>query len=130
MDPLVQYQVIADYEVHDPHPLILEADAQVRTLRKDLSWPGWVWIEAKNLRGWIPEAFLKDAEARETTTACAFDGTDLSARKDQLLTRLDAAPGWIYALNEEGFKGWFPHFNLRPRQDTSGSPSYCREVST
>jgi hypothetical protein len=112
------YRVLADYEVNDPHPLVLEAGAVVEVLRPDPGWPGWVWIKAGGQAGWLPEAWLADPSAGSTTTVRAFNGADLSARRGDLLTALESAPGWIFAAGGAGRTGWFPLFNLRPVPQT------------
>ena len=111
-----QYRVLADYEVNDPHPLILARGVAVRVVRHDAGWPGWAWVQSGNEAGWIPEACLEDASLPETVTGRPFNGTDLSARRGATLTVLESAPGWIFAQDEAGGKGWFPLFNLKPVQ--------------
>lgn len=108
-----QFRVLADYEVNDPHPLILKSGTPVRILRNDLSWPGWLWVEAENQAGWIPEAFLK-INGPEATTVRDFNGRDLSASRHEELLAIEEAPGWIFAENARMETGWFPLFNLRP----------------
>jgi hypothetical protein len=108
------FRVLADYEVNDPHPLRLQAGAPVKVLRADLGWPGWLWIEAGDQTGWIPESFLRGVGSDNPVTARAFDGADLSARRGDALRALEEAPGWIYAEGGAGRRGWFPLFNLRP----------------
>ena len=118
MERTVQFRVLADYEVNEPHPLQLKAGDTVKPLRKDLSWPGWVWVEFGEKDGWVPESFLDDLADAHATSARAFDGSDLSARRGELLTLLEEAPGWIYARRETGETGWFPLFNLKPVRHT------------
>jgi len=118
MSTMAQYRVLADYEVHDPHPLRLAAGVPVTVERKDLSWPGWVWVEAAGQAGWIPENRLREPDAAETVTDRPFDGADLSARRGDLLRVLESAPGWVCAEDGAGRRGWFPLFNLRPFPQT------------
>ncbi|MGC9451020.1 MAG: SH3 domain-containing protein [Oceanipulchritudo sp.] len=113
-----KYRVLADYEVHDPHPLILHEGVAVEVVRRDPGWPGWVWIQSADQAGWIPENCLNHAEEGPALTTGPFNGTDLSARRGEVLTVLESAPGWIYARNETGRKGWFPLFNLKPFPST------------
>jgi len=110
------YRVLADYEVNDPHPLVLEANQEVEVVRNDSSWPGWVWIRAGEQVGWIPETFLSGQSGPDCRTSRAFNGRDLSARRGEILTVRESASGWILAVNEGGQSGWFPLFNLRPVQ--------------
>ena len=109
-----QYRVLADYEVNDPHPLVLAAGVAVRVLCKDSGWPGWVWVQSGNDAGWIPESYLENPASAETLTSRAYNGSDLSARRGELITALEAAHGWIHATGDAGRTGWFPLFNLRP----------------
>lgn len=109
-----QYRVLADYEVTDPRPLILDAGTEVAIVRKDPAWPGWVWIEKGADHGWIPEGFLDNPQEASTRTVKPFIGRDLSAHKGALLTARDSAPGWIYAMDADEQTGWFPLFNLKP----------------
>jgi hypothetical protein len=113
-----RFRVLADYEVHDPHPLRLEAGTAVEVLRPDLGWPGWVWVESGGQTGWIPESHLRHGDGPNPVTVQAFDGSDLSARRSDVLQALGEAPGWIYAEAASGKRGWFPLFNLRPLQHT------------
>lgn len=113
-----RFRVLADLEVHDPHPLRLAAGAAVRILRGDLSWPGWVWVESADQAGWIPESFLRQDADGSAVLSRAFDGADLSAQRGEVLLTREEAPGWIYAENAEGRRGWFPLFNLKPHPHT------------
>ena len=108
-----QFRVLADYEVNDPHPLILKGGTAVQILRNDQSWPGWLWVEAGNQAGWIPESFL-EMSGTAATTGRDFNGRDLSARRQEVLLAIEEAPGWIFAENARKERGWFPLFNLRP----------------
>lgn len=115
---LGQFRVLSDYEVHDPHPLILGADIEVKLIRNDVSWPGWVWVEVAEMSGWIPESHLGAGSGSRRRTLKAFNGQDLSGRRGEILTALEEAPGWIYATNANGDRGWFPLFNLKPHPQT------------
>lgn len=118
MSEEMQYRVLADYEVNDPHPLVVRAKTAVRALRTDPGWPGWVWVESEGQTGWIAEAFL-DTDADGTLrTNRDYNGTELSAKRDEILTELESRNGWIMARSEAGETGWFPLFNLRPRRST------------
>ena len=114
LEPNPAYEVRADYEVIDPRPLVLPANEQVNVIRKDESWPGWVWIKAGGLAGWIPETSLDSCEKPRATTTVPFNGTELSAKKGDVLQAIGSAPGWILARNEARETGWFPLFNLKP----------------
>lgn len=118
MTTRTRFRVLADYEVNDPHPLQLPSGTEVRILRSDLSWPGWVWVEAGRQTGWIPESCLDAATPGPGRTSRAFDGSDLSARRGEILDLIEEAPGWILARRESGETGWFPLFNLKPHQHT------------
>ncbi len=118
MNRTLSYRVLADYEVNDPHPLRLEAGAAVTIRQRDSGWPGWVWVEAGDQAGWMPESRLRDPGAAVTVTARPFDGSDLSARRGELLRVLESEPGWVYAEDAAGRRGWFPLFNLRPLPQT------------
>jgi hypothetical protein len=113
-----QYRVLADYEVNDPHPLRLPMNTVVKVRRTDDSWPGWLWVEADGQTGWIAEAFLKAEENGDLRTIRDYDGTELSAKRDQILTATESVSGWIVARSASGETGWFPLFNLRPCQQT------------
>lgn len=110
-----RYFVLADYEVHDPHPLRLSAGTCVQLLKPDGSWPGWVWVESAGQRGWLPETFLEMQGGGECVCQREFDGTELSAARGEQLLALETVSGWIYAQSlATGRRGWFPLFNLRP----------------
>jgi hypothetical protein len=113
-----RYRVLADYDVHDPQPLQLEAGQEVRIVRSDLGWPGWVWIEGGNNAGWIPESHLEGISPGRARTTSAFDGSDLSARRGDVLIVEEEAPGWIRGRRGDGVSGWFPLFNLKPHRHT------------
>jgi hypothetical protein len=117
MEP-TQFRVLADYEVIDPHPLRLEAATSVTVVKVDMGWPGWVWVEAGDQSGWIPESFLTAPGEAERSVKRAFDGSDLSAKRGDVLSALEEAPGWIFARDSAGRTGWFPLFNLKPFQNT------------
>lgn len=108
-----QFRVLADYEVSDLHPLVLDPGTDVKVIRNDTSWPGWSWVEAGKQAGWIPDAFLDETA---TETERAFNGADLSAKRGDILDSQEDAPGWIFAKNASGETGWFPLFNLKPCQ--------------
>ena len=113
-----QFRVLADYEVIDPVPLRLEAGDSVDVIKVDMGWPGWVWVEEAGQSGWIPESFLgAPGEARRPVKR-PFDGSDLSARRGDVLDALEEAPGWIFARHADGQTGWFPLFNLKPLPNT------------
>ncbi len=120
MDPngsiIHTYRVLADYDVNDPHPLILEAGTPVEIVRDDSGWPGWVWIRSGEQSGWIPESYLGERSGHECRTIKDFNGKDLSAKRGQILTAKEHASGWILATDGAGQTGWFPLFNLRPAQ--------------
>ena len=109
-----QYRVLADYEVHDPHPLRLSTGTSVRIVRVDLGWPGWVWVESGEQSGWMPEYILQKQDDSLAETLRPFDGGDLSARRGDILEAVEEAPGWILAKDKTGQTGWFPMFNLKP----------------
>ena len=113
-----RYRVLIDYEVNDPHPLVLHTNSAVECIRKDAGWPGWVWVQAGDQTGWMPEDCLHSAEIGPTCTTKPFDGTELSARRGEILTVVDSAPGWILGRKADGSEGWFPLFNLRPDRQT------------
>lgn len=110
------FRVLADYEVIDPHPLRLRSGQPVQPLRMDPRWPGWVWIQTDQppQSGWIPAAYLLDPAASTTVCQRDFDGTDLSARRGDILTAIHNEAGWIFARHPDGRTGWFPLFNLKP----------------
>lgn len=114
MSEETQYRVLSDYEVNDPHPLRLAANVAVRVVRTDASWPGWLWVEADGQSGWIAEAFLDKQANGDYLTLRDYNGTELSARKDDVLIELESIGGWIFARSASGKTGWFPLFNLRP----------------
>jgi hypothetical protein len=118
MSEETQYRVLSDYEVNDPHPLRLAAKVAVRVVRTDASWPGWLWVQAGDQTGWIAEALLDKQDNGEYLTIREYNGTELSAKKDEVLTELDSIGGWIFARSTTGETGWFPLFNLRPLQRT------------
>lgn len=118
MEPL-RFRVLADYEVNDPHPLQVEADLRVDIVRTDTSWPGWIWVRCGEQTGWIPARCLShDQPEKPARTTTRFDGTELSARRGEFLEALETAPGWIFARNAAGERGWFPLFNLKPAPNT------------
>lgn len=110
-----EYRVLADYDVVDPRPLRVPEEGEVEVLREDESWPGWVWVRYRDDQGWIPASFLSPA-AGAPLRRCrrAFDGTDLSANRGEILEALETESGWILARRENGATGWFPLFNLKP----------------
>ncbi|MFO7725695.1 MAG: SH3 domain-containing protein [Oceanipulchritudo sp.] len=113
-----RFRVLADYEVHDPHPLQLPEGSEVTILRSDMSWPGWLWVKAGRQTGWIPASCLTVTSPGPGRTSQAFDGTELSARCGEILEGLEEAPGWVLARRATGETGWFPLFNLKPHQHT------------
>ena len=117
-ESLPTYRVLADYEVNEPHPLVLHEGLAVEIIRKDPGWPGWLWIRAGDQDGWIPESYLDAGETGTALTTRPFNGSDLSARQGEILSALETASGWIMARNEAGQTGWFPLFNLKPVQRT------------
>jgi hypothetical protein len=114
----LEYRVLADYEVNEPHPLVLHEAVAVEIIRKDAGWPGWVWVRAGDGDGWVPESYLDGSRCGPALTTRAFNGADLSARQGEILTAIESACGWILARNSSGQSGWFPLFNLRPVQRT------------
>ncbi len=114
-----QFRVLADYEVIDPHPLSLAAGKTVKVVKVDMGWPGWVWVEDDDAQsGWIPESFLSPPGEPQRSVKRPFDGSDLSAKRGDVLSALEDAPGWIFARNSRGQTGWFPLFNLKPLPNT------------
>ncbi|NDV61837.1 hypothetical protein G0Q06_05180 [Puniceicoccales bacterium CK1056] len=114
----MQFRVLADYEVNDPHPLRLLAGTEVKAIKTDNSWPGWLWIESDGQSGWIPESYLAESPDGRLRTSREFNGTELSALRHAILNALETESGWIFARSESGETGWFPMFNLRPHQNT------------
>ena len=112
---LPTFRVLADYEVIDPHPLRVPEEAEVEALREDESWPGWVWIRYANDEGWIPVSYLGPTEGASLRRCKrAFDGTDLSANRGEIVEAMETESGWIRARRQNGECGWFPLFNLKP----------------
>ncbi|MGA1205185.1 MAG: SH3 domain-containing protein [Opitutales bacterium] len=113
-----QYRVMTDYEVNDPHPLILEDGSHVELVRRDSGWPGWVWVTDGQQSGWVPETHLEECGDGQARLLKDFNGKDLSARKGDILVARETVSGWIHATSPTGECGWFPLFNLRPAQQT------------
>ncbi len=110
-----RYRVLADYEVLDSHPLRIPEGAEVKVLREDDRWPGWVWVRYASDQGWMPAGFL-GPEGGFPLRRCQrpFDGIELSACRGEILTAMETESGWIFARRENGEEGWFPLFNLKP----------------
>lgn len=108
------FRVLADYEVNDRHPLRAQPGDAATILHTDSTWPGWAWIETLDTTGWAPLSHLQSSLPGTTRFSKPFDGTELSAQKDAVLTAIAEESGWIFAQDAQLRRGWFPLFNLRP----------------
>lgn len=108
------YITTADYEVIDRAPLILELGDQVRVGKKDIDWPGWVWVTAINGRGsYVPEEILAEGEDATARVEQPFHARDLSVVKGEPVLSVREVKGWHWCRNDDGEEGWLPAYLLR-----------------
>lgn len=116
-----KFRVLTNYEVSDPHPLILETGEEVTIKQHDASWEGWAWIECGKQVGWMPESYLDTPDKSIARVTQPFAGHELSAEKDEILIGIHEISGWVWCRKEKGETGWFPLFNLEQiREDKEG----------
>ena len=118
-----KFRALANYEVSDPYPLTLNPGDEVSVKQHDASWQGWVWVEIAGQAGWVPESYLDSPDQATTHVIHAFDGHELSAAKNEILTGLKEISGWVWCRKENGETGWFPLFNLKPAPEAYSESS-------
>jgi len=105
----------ADYAVIDRAPLALRIGQDVRVGRKDVDWPGWVWVTTEDGRGsYVPEDILIPVNADTARVQQAFQAHDLSVKKSDQVTSLREVKGWHWCQDAAGNEGWLPAYLLVP----------------
>ena len=103
----------ADYAVIDRAPLTLRVGQEVRVGRKDMDWPGWVWVTSDDGRGsYVPEDILIPEGTEGARVQQAFQAHDLSVKKNEVVTSLREVKGWHWCRDDKGNEGWLPAYLL------------------
>lgn len=111
----VTFRASADYAVIDRAPLALRIGQEVQVGRKDVDWPGWVWVTAEGGRGsYVPEDILIPVNAETARVQQAFQAHDLSVKKNDQVTSLREVKGWHWCKDAAGNEGWLPAYLLVP----------------
>jgi hypothetical protein len=110
-----RFTVNADYEVIDLSPLRLAAGERVRVVHADRVWPGWSFVHTAEGRGtYLPDAVTRDLGGGLLELREAFDATDLSVTRGELVESSREADGWHWCRNAAGRCGWVPGYLLTP----------------
>ena len=99
----------ADHEVPERAPIQIFPGDVVTALRRDTTWPEFVYIVADRGEGWVPARHLSGAAGR-VTVQVAYDTTELPLRAGTEVTVLerDDQSGWWWCRTAAGAAGWVP----------------------
>ena len=104
--------VIGAYEAVYQNPIELRAGEFLWLSGKSDNWEGHVWLWAKSFEdgreGWVPDSLIVATASGRTTIRSDYSAVELSCRKGELVTRLDATHGWTLCQAESGEQGWIP----------------------
>ncbi|MFH1011635.1 MAG: SH3 domain-containing protein [bacterium] len=89
--------------------------------RRDDEWPGWLWCtSAEGKSGWVPESYLRIAEARATVLR-DYDASELTVSSGEILHVETEESGWLLCVNATGQRGWIPARSVEDIITKSGS---------
>ena len=81
----------------------------------DQQWRSYVWCtDQSGHAGWVPDSYLEMSGAHEATGLHAYDATELTVAKGELLDLLEEAGGWLRCRTSSDLEGWVPGDNVEP----------------
>ncbi len=97
-------------------PITLERGARVAVLRRDTTWPEWLWCrDAGGREGWVHQSVLS-IEGERATAQRHYDAIELTAEVGERLRCSERLGGWAWCTHEQGQAGWIPEANLIPME--------------
>jgi SH3-like domain-containing protein len=104
----VNLDIVAPHVIPDYAALELATGDRVRVIRRDHTWPAFVWCETADGRaGWIPESYLGGDEAQRPMQR-GYSSRELPVRPGDVVTFVDECGGWYLVEDARGETGWIP----------------------
>lgn len=116
MDELPQkLRVIDTHVTNDPNPVRFRAGDVLGVGHRDQQWRDYVWCTDQAGRaGWVPDAYLEMTGEREAVARRAYDATELTVARGEILDVLDEIGGWYLCRTATGLSGWVPSTVVEP----------------
>jgi len=116
MDEVPQRVRVARSHVNsDPNPVRFVTGEVLSVGHHDQQWRSYVWCtDQSGHAGWVPDSYVEMSGAHEATALRAYDATELTVAKGDLLEVLDEAGGWLRCRTQNGIEGWVPADNVEP----------------
>ncbi|MFX1411246.1 MAG: SH3 domain-containing protein [Promethearchaeota archaeon] len=101
-------RVIEEYKAAYPDPKSFAKGEILKFEKKESEWNGWVWCKNESGDGrWIPENYLKIYK-ESCRVLRNYEATELTVKVGEKLEIKKIESDWIWAINEEGKRGWVP----------------------
>jgi SH3-like domain-containing protein len=95
--------------------LRLQAGDDLVVGHRNQQYPEFVWCAAEDGHaGWVPEALLQTTADHEAVALHAYDASQLTVVKDEILEVLEQVGDWRRCRNAGGVEGWAPATILEP----------------
>jgi uncharacterized protein YgiM (DUF1202 family) len=100
-------RVLKSYQSAYPDPLVLSRGDELRLIRADPEWPGWLFCQDSSGRqGWVPLSYLHGDDILTLTRD--YDATELTVSEDERFELLENESGWYRVRISDGKIGWIP----------------------
>lgn len=99
--------VTKSYQSAYPDPLLLRKGNEVRLIRADPAWPGWLFCQdSSGKQGWIPLSCLQGDDVLTLTKD--YDATELTVSEGERFELLENEAGWYRVRISDDRIGWIP----------------------
>ena len=99
--------VIKAHRSNYPDPLKLSHGEKVLVRQKETEYPGWIWCETSDNKGWIPESYV-DGDNGNAVVTRDYDATELNVDEGDLLIVHYELNEWAWCEKDTGDMGWVP----------------------
>jgi hypothetical protein len=98
-----------------PDPVRFVTGDELSVGHHDQRWRSYVWCtDQAGHAGWVPDFYIEMTGAHEATALRAYDATELTVAKGELLDVLEEAGGWLRCRTSSDLEGWVPGDNVEP----------------
>ena len=105
--------VVAGYERQYPDPLTMNRGDNLKILKRDDEWPGWVFCETSSgKKGWVPESNI-EIKADQAVAQQTYDAREVSVMEGEIVRIERVESGWAWVTNMTDETGWVPLKNLK-----------------